>query len=115
MKYILLIILTGFINTCSVKEIKYFHGHICTVNKKPLSNLKIVNQYDSSINTFTNKEGYFRILKTENFKGRYLYVYKENSKIDSISIVGTHPERGPSYYFVNGRNDTLFIDMSRFK
>ncbi len=109
MKYILLLISANLIYTCSPKKIKYFHGHICTINKLPLNGLKIVNQYDSNINTITNEDGYFKVLKSEHFKGRYLYVYRGDNRIDSISIVSTHPERKPNYHFVNGKSDTLFI------
>ncbi|CAA0156289.1 hypothetical protein [Tenacibaculum maritimum] len=111
MKYILLLTLASFIYACSSTEVKYFHGHIYSTNKQPLNNLKVVNQYDNSINSITDKNGYFKIPKEKKFKGRYLHIYNKGNKIDSIPIVSTHPERKPTYYFVNGRKDTLYITL----
>ena len=46
-------------------------------------------------------------------KGRLLYVLQNNKKIDSIYIITTHPEKGANYNFVEGRKDTLFINLNK--
>ncbi len=81
-------------------------GYVYNGNK-PLSDIKIEDPYDHKIYAYTDRNGYFRINKLT--KGEYLYVKKDNKKIDSIYYIRTHPERGEKYYFVEGRKDTLSI------
>ncbi len=97
------------LNSCKTQEHKYIHGYIFNKNNNPIMGLKIQDQYDKKIISHTNAKGYFKITKM--IKGRILYVYNNELKIDSIYVVTNHPERGASYNFVDGRSDTLFIDM----
>ncbi|GAA0871114.1 hypothetical protein GCM10009117_02590 [Gangjinia marincola] len=99
------------IYTCSPKKVKYFHGYVYSENYIPLEGLKITNQYDLSIGTYTDEKGYFRITKGDNFKGRFLYVYLDANKIDSIQVSGVQGGEKINYSFVNGRMDTLFIKI----
>jgi hypothetical protein len=63
--------------------------------------------------SITNDKGYFRMNKRDNWIEKYLYIVHNASKIDSISILRTHPEYGARYYFVEGRNDTLFMENDK--
>ncbi|MCS3868593.1 hypothetical protein J3D55_001509 [Chryseobacterium ginsenosidimutans] len=108
---ILLILFVTFISSCTKTTPKYMHGYIYNSQKKPLKGIKIEDPYNISLSTFTNSKGYFKINALS--KGEFLYVKKNNIKLDSIYIVRTHPERGVSYAFVEGRNDTLFIDLKK--
>lgn len=92
--------------SCFQKIPSYIHGYVYNGNK-PLSGIKIEDPYDHKIYAYTDRKGYFKINKLT--KDEYLYIKKDNKKIDSIYYIRTHPERGSRYYFVEGRRDTLFI------
>ncbi|AEW85598.1 carboxypeptidase regulatory-like domain-containing protein [Flavobacterium columnare] len=94
---------------CSTKTPKYIQGYVYNEEKKPLESIKVEDPHDSLTYSFTNEKGYFRINMLT--KGEYLYMKQSNKIIDSIYYIRTHPERGERYYFVEGRNDTVFIDM----
>lgn len=111
MKNFVLLIVYISIWSCMPKLPSYIHGHIYSYKyHKPLKGIKIEDPYNMHINTYTDANGYFRI--NELTKGEYLYVKKDNKKIDSIYYIRTHPERGEKYYFVEGRKDTLFIKIN---
>ena len=97
-----------FLNSCNPKVPKYMHGYIFTKENMPLEGIRIEDPYEKSFFSITNKQGYFKINQLA--KGDFLYVLKGNKKIDSLYIIRSHPEKGESFYFVEGRNDTLFID-----
>jgi hypothetical protein len=102
-----LLALMIFLNSCNPKVPKYMHGYIFTKENKPLEGIRIEDPNKKSIFSITNKEGYFKINQLTS--GNYLYVLKGIKRIDSLYIVSTHPERGESFYFVEGRKDTLFL------
>jgi hypothetical protein len=97
------------VSSCSISTPKYIQGYVCNSQNKPLKGIFITDPNDKNTLAYTDREGYFKINKM--IKGRYLVVSYNNKKIDSIYIVRTHPERGASYSFVEGRKDTLFIDV----
>lgn len=102
--FLLLIIL---INSCNHQVPRYMHGYIFTKDYKPLEGIRIQDPYDKKIFSITNDEGYFKIEQLT--KAEFLYVFKDHKKIDSLYVLRTHPERGESYYFVEGRKDTLYL------
>jgi len=109
-KYVI-IIFCLFLNSCQQRIPNYSQGYIYDKELNPLYNIKIENPYDSTIYTLTNKSGYFKI--DQSMLAEYLYIIKNNKKVDSIYISTRHPEGRISYSFVEGRNDTLFIDIKK--
>ncbi|WP_175623038.1 hypothetical protein [Chryseobacterium schmidteae] len=105
----LLISATILLLSCSSQSPKYIQGYIFSKDLKPIENIKVQDPNDKNIFSYTNPKGYFKI--NQMIKGRFLYVMYNEKKIDSIYIVTTHPERGPSYNFVEGKSDTLFVDV----
>ena len=78
----------------------------------PLENIKVVARDHPDTISITNEKGYFKLNKRATWIEKYLYLYSKNKKIDSISIIRTHPEYGVKYYFIEGRNDTLFLKIN---
>ncbi|WP_147300517.1 hypothetical protein [Tenacibaculum gallaicum] len=114
MKKLFLFTLLLFLLSCK-KKTDYYHGYIYSKEKKPLRNLKVVE--DDNLKTFslTDEKGYFNIPELNSFGGN-LVVYTENNKvIDTIHTIFSNRGEKLNYRFINGRNDTLFIDTSRFK
>lgn len=106
MKNIIFLLL---ISSCYSKKPNYIQGHIFNLENKPLKGIKVQDPNDKKIFTTTNNNGYFKINQLTN--GKLLYVYENEKKINSIYIITTHPEREISYNFIEGKNDTLFIDL----
>ena len=100
-----------FITKCS-DNISYYEGHIYSSKKEPISDLKVYQREDSlNISGTTDKNGFFKIKKKENSIATYLIIKKGNEILDSIRIVGTQGGERIIYSFIEGKNDTLFIDI----
>ncbi|HZH73436.1 MAG TPA: hypothetical protein VFD91_13145 [Mariniphaga sp.] len=93
-------------------SISYYEGHICNLKREPMSGLEVYQREDSlNISGLTDTTGFFKIKKKENSIATYLMVKKGNEILDSIRIVGTQGGERIIYSFVEGKNDTLFIDV----
>ena len=97
--------------TCKGIKPTYYHGYLYDINGKPLDGLMLIGRDHKDVKSISNKQGYFKMDMRKNWIESYIYIYDEGQKIDSISIVRTHPEYGVRYYFVEGRQDTLFISL----
>ncbi|WP_313376450.1 hypothetical protein [Chishuiella sp.] len=88
-------------------KIDYYNGYIYEKKSKPTAGLTIKGDL-ADVSTKTDKIVYFKInnLDLLNF---FIYVYNQYKLLDYIQIIRTHSERGIKYYFVNGRNDTIFL------
>jgi len=113
MKQLLIIIF--LINGCK-SDIKNHEGYIYDYNtKKPLSNLRICSKYNNlnSKCVKTNNKGFF---KTHDINlSRCLYIYIDGKLCDSIQTVSTNAGEKYNEHFVNGRKDTVFLDIKRQK
>lgn len=106
----IIVILSLFLwSSCCTKTPTYIHGYLYNNEHKPLIGLRVEDPDNKNTFSISNKDGYFKINKMIN--GRYLFVLQYDKKIDSIYIVRTHPEKGVDYCFVEGRIDTLFINL----
>lgn len=99
------------LQNCNNSSIKYYQGYVYSLKKEPLENIFVYEMFDSINMGKTNKEGFFKIKKNPNSISQFLIIKDKNRIIDSIQIIRTHPERGEKYYFVEGRKDTLFVDL----
>ena len=113
MKKSIIILFSLILISCSVSPPSYIHGYIYDEKHTPVKALKIENSSNSNIYSFTDEKGYFRIDRM--ISSDFLYVKIKDVTIDSIYYFRVHPERGGLYYFVEGRSDTLFIDMSKYE
>ncbi|MBU3024777.1 MULTISPECIES: hypothetical protein [Zobellia] len=95
--------------TCSPKKITHYQGYIYNNEEEPVKNLSVAGRDHSEVESVTNENGFFKIRKPEGWVETFLYVKRNGIKIDSIQVLRSHPEYGPRHYFVNGRDDTLFI------
>ncbi|WBX77799.1 hypothetical protein PG911_05940 [Tenacibaculum ovolyticum] len=91
----------------------YYHGYVYDTNENPIEGLILRGRDHKGDKSTSNKLGYFKIYMRKNWVERYIYIYRKNALLDSIQVTRTHPEYGSRYYFVEGRNDTLFINMSK--
>ncbi|UII26490.1 hypothetical protein LVD15_24870 [Fulvivirga maritima] len=107
MKYISIFIL--LLNTQCNSEISNYQGVIVDKENVPIEGVIIVGRDHPDRETKTDVNGFFSLEARKNFMESFLYVKKGLKKIDSIQVIRTHPEYGIKYYFVNNRNDTLFI------
>ncbi len=98
-----------FILSCE-KNITYYHGYVYNKNE-PIKNIKIIARDHPDTISVTNNKGYFKMTKRENWIEHFLYVYSNGVKVDSIQVIRTHPV--PEYYFVEGRIDTLFLQIDK--
>lgn len=98
---------------CSSKSPSYIQGYIYSADEIPLEGIRVVDPQNEAVFAITNQQGYFRINQMIN--GRSLVVIFKRRKIGSIYIARTHPEAGMNYSFVEGRNDTLIINLKEGK
>ena len=116
-KYILLslfVIISSCGGNSDYSGSKYYEGHIYDENKKPLPNIKVCRGYKLTACTMTDANGYFKINMTPNFITDLIIFYKEQP-IDTIITAWTLHGELDRYSFIEGKNDTLFIDMLKYE
>jgi len=114
MKKILFLTLAFLLFCCKNKKVNFYEGHIYDENKKPLPNIKVCRGYKLTACTMTDANGYFKLNMTPNFITDLIIFYKEQP-IDTIITAWTLHGELDRYSFIEGKNDTLFIDMSKYE
>ena len=115
MRKILLILSTiPFFLNCNEK-IEYYHGYVYESKNKPAVNFNIKttkdkSSYNNSIKT--DLKGYFIIKKPE-MVNNYIYIYQQDSLIDSIQTRRSKGGEQIQFYYVNYRKDTIYLDTRR--
>ncbi|WP_452223991.1 hypothetical protein [Lacinutrix chionoecetis] len=113
MKALLLLIATLFFAQCN-QEVNYYHGHILDANTNPMENLKVYERGNTNSYGITDAEGYFKIKKEKNSLSRFLYVESPTlGLLDSIQTVGTQGGEKIIYSFVEGKSDTLYLNIKQ--
>ena len=113
-KYILLSLFV-IISSCGGNSgFKYYEGHIYDRNNNPLPNIKVCRGYKLTACTTTDANGCFKLNMTPNFITDLIIFYKEQP-IDTIITAWTLHGGLDRYSFIEGKNDTLFIDMSKYE
>ena len=113
-KYILLSLFV-IISSCGGNSgFKYYEGHIYDRNNNPLPNIKVCRGYKLTACTTTDANGYFKLNMTPNFITDLIIFYKEQP-IDTIITAWTLHGELDRYSFIEGKKDTLFIDMSKYE
>jgi len=113
-KILLLLSIMPFFINCGEK-IEYYHGYVFESKNKPAVNFKIKTTKDESLykNTVeTDLRGYFIIKKPE-IVNNYIYIYQQDSLIDSIQTRRSKGGEQIQFYFVNYRKDTFYLDTRR--
>jgi len=113
-KYILLSLFVIISSCGGNRGFKYYEGHIYDRNKKPLSNIKVCRGYKLIACTMTDTNGYFKLNMSPNFMTDLIIFYKDQP-IDTIITRWAQGGERLVYSFVEGKNDTLFIDMSKYE
>lgn len=94
---------------CS-QNIKYYHGYVYETKNKPASGLIIKSlKQPSDVSIVTDSKGYFKIDNPE-WVNNYIYIYRNKTLLDSIQTRRIRGGEQIVHYFVNGRNDTIFLD-----
>ena len=115
MKKILFLTLAFLLFCCKNRKINFYEGHIYDENKKPLPNIKVCKMYHTPTDcTMTDANGYFKINKDPTSIPDLIVFYKEQP-IDTIRTVWAQAGERLMYSFVEGKKDTLFIDMSKYE
>ena len=100
---------------CSVQckpKINFYHGHIYSKDNEPIKNLTIYERYDKSKFSRTDAKGYFKInVKVNHIKGVLMVESSKSKLLDSIQVIGTQGGERLMYSFVEGKNDTLFLEL----
>lgn len=109
--FLILIIAILNINCSSKNNILYYQGHVFTKDHKPAKGIEVSEKYQPSNKTFTDEKGFFKINKRENSISMFLILRKDKRIIDSIQIIRSSGGERQNYYFVDGRKDTIFIDL----
>ena len=113
-KYILLSMFVVISSCGGNSDFRYYEGHIYDRNKKPLPNIKVCRGYKLTACTMTDTNGYFKLNMSPNFMTDLIIFYKEQP-IDTIITAWTLHGELDRYSFIEGKNDTLFIDMSKYE
>jgi hypothetical protein len=95
--------------SCS-KKVNYYEGYIYNKQKKPIKGLMIFEKLDKEKFVYTSNQGFFKLKKNEQSIND-LMIAKEGKIVDSIQTVRTSGGEKINYYFIEGRKDTLFIDI----
>lgn len=113
------IIICFFLTVVSCKtSVKNYEGYIYEYNtKKPLPNLEVCNERYGLIDDFkfvkTDKKGFFKTDFINSSLSHYLYIYTNKKLIDSIETIRGSGGEKINFYFINGRKDTVYIDMNK--
>ena len=94
---------------------RYYEGHIYDENKKPLPNIKVCRGYKLTACTMTDANGYFKLNKKPTFITDLIVFYKEQPIDTIITVWAQGGGEKLMYSFVEGKKDTLFIDMSKYE
>ena len=116
-KYILLslfVIISSCGGNSDYSNFRYYEGHIYDRNNNPLPNIKVCRGYKLTACTMTDTNGYFKLNMTPNFITDLIIFYKEQP-IDTIRTVWAQAGERLVYSFIEGKKDTLFIDMSKYE
>ena len=113
-KYILLSLFVIISSCGGNSSFKYYEGHIYDENKKPLPNIRVCRGYKLTTCTTTDANGYFKLNKKPTSVSKLIIFYKEQP-IDTIRTVWAQAGERLVYSFVEGKKDTLFIDMSKYE
>ena len=116
-KYILLslfVIISSCGGNSDYSNFRYYEGHIYDRNNNPLPNIKVCKGYKLTACTTTDANGYFKLNMTPNFITDLIIFYKEQP-IDTIITAWTLHGELDRYSFIEGKKDTLFIDMSKYE
>lgn len=114
-KYILLSLFVIISSCGGNSSFKYYEGHIYDENNNPLPNIKVCKMYHTPTDcAMTDANGYFKINKDPSSVSKLIVFYKEQP-IDTIRTVSTYAGERVTYNFVEGKKDTLFIDMSKYE
>ncbi|MFL9834251.1 hypothetical protein [Chryseobacterium terrae] len=103
-----IILITSSFSGCEERP-KFYEGYICTTDKKPLTNVKIceLNATNCSV---TDINGFFKIKKEKDRISDLVVLYK-NKSIDTINTVWSQHGDKLNYSFIEGKKDTLFVDI----
>ena len=102
-KYILLslfVIISSCGGNSDYSNFRYYEGHIYDENKKPLPNIKVCRGH--------------KLTKDPSSVSKLIIFYKEQP-IDTIITRWAQGGERLVYSFVEGKKDTLFIDMSKYE
>jgi len=92
-------------------HIGFYQGHVLNKTKKPIVNLKVYEKYKPSNFTYTDKDGYFKLLKNKERISQFLIIESSDKKIlDSMQVIRTSGGEKINYHFVQGRSDTLKLN-----
>ena len=117
-KYILLslfVIISSCGGNSDYSNFRYYEGHIYDENKKPLPNIKVCRGYKLTTCTMTDANGYFKLNKKPTFITDLIVFYKEQPIDTIITVWAQGGGEKLMYSFVEGKKDTLFIDMSKYE
>ena len=114
-KYILLSLFVIISSCGGNSSFKYYEGHIYDENNNPLPNIKVCIMYHTPTDcTMTDANGYFKINEDPTSMTDLIVFYKEQP-IDTMRTLWTQAGERIMYSFVEGKKDTLFIDMSKYE
>ncbi|MBW8524059.1 hypothetical protein K0U91_02345 [Chryseobacterium chendengshani] len=102
------IVLVIFLNSCTSMP-KFYEGYIFNKDKKPLSNIKVCENNKSNC-VYTDSKGYFRLEKQRNSIND-LIVFSKSTPVDTIKTVWSQHGEKINYSFVEGKKDTLFLNI----
>lgn len=102
------VFLIFFLNSCNTVP-KFYEGFIFNKEKKPLSNIKVC-EINKNKCTYTNSRGYFKLEK-EKSSLNDLIVFYGNKPVDTIKTFWSQHGEKMNYSFVEGKKDTLFINV----
>ncbi|MCH4828946.1 MULTISPECIES: hypothetical protein [Flavobacterium] len=110
MKKTIMVLLVMVANCTNKNNLKYYQGYIY-LNKNAEPDVEVYEADNPSNKTKTNENGFFKIPMQQKYISNFLIIRNKNKIIDSIQIIRTSGGEKINYYFVEGRNDTVFIDM----
>ncbi|HZH73435.1 MAG TPA: hypothetical protein VFD91_13140 [Mariniphaga sp.] len=97
--------------TACTPSIQYYKGYVYNTKNEPIEGLKICEQYSTKC-SFTNSQGFFKIKKNAS-SIRSLIVFHNEISVDTIKTVWSQHGEKINYSFIEGKNDTLFVDLER--
>lgn len=106
MKIFICICVTIIANSCSMP--RNYQGYVYSSYKKPIQNVKVCEKNTSNCTT-TDINGFF-VLKKDKQSITDLIIFLDEKPLDTLKTVWSQHGEKLNYSFMEGKNDTLFIN-----
>lgn len=109
MKKILVLILLFTFNYGCFNKKQYYHGYVLDDKKRPIENVKVMEDNIYPFSTVTDSSGYFRLYKRPDLLSNLIFL-KKGYLTDTIKTVRSVSGEKMESVFLNNKADTIQLE-----